>query len=232
MNDLSAAFVESYQMLIGFDPALYRIIARSLQVSLVALGLALMLGLSCAALLALHDFRGKKAVLVLIHTLLSLPPVVVGLMIYVLFSFQGPLGDWGWLFTPKAMIVAQVVLIFPIITAYGHDILADSWQGYRDQLRSLGANRRQSALILVHDNRHALTLVALGGFGRAISEVGAVMIVGGNILHHTRVMTTSITLATSRGELGLALALGSILLLLALAINIIGHVIRETAQSS
>ncbi len=231
MTDFSAAFAQSYEMLIRFDPVLYGIIARSLQVSLLALGLALLFGLACAALLALNEFRGKKTLLILVHTLLSLPPVVVGLIVYLLFSFQGPFGDLGWLFTPKAMIVAQMILIFPIVTAYGHDILAEAWGGYRDQLRSLGANRAQSALILLHDSRHALTLVALGGFGRAISEVGAVMIVGGNILHHTRVMTSSITLATSRGELGLALALGSILLLLALLINLIGHIIREQAKA-
>lgn len=226
MTDFSVAFLESYQMLIGFDPALYGIIARSLQVSLLALGLALVLGLTCAAWLALHEFRGKKIILIFIHTLLSLPPVVVGLIVYLLLSFQGPFGSLGWLFTPKAMIIAQMILIFPIITAYGHDILAAAWGEYHDQLRSLGANRRQSALILLHDSRHALTLIALGGFGRAISEVGAVMIVGGNILHHTRVMTSSITLATSRGELGLALALGCILLLLALIINLFGHLLR------
>ncbi len=227
MTDFSAAFLESYQMLIGFDPTLYGIIARSLQVSLLALGLALVFGLACAAWLALNEFRGKKIVLIFIHTLLSLPPVVVGLIVYLLLSFQGPFGSLGWLFTPKAMIIAQMILIFPIITAYGHDILAASWGEYQDQLRSLKANRRQSALILLHDSRHALTLIALGGFGRAISEVGAVMIVGGNILHHTRVMTSSITLATSRGELGLALALGSILLLLALIINLFGHLLRH-----
>lgn len=230
MTDFPAAFLQSYAMLASFDPGLYQIIARSLQVSLSALVLALIFGLACAAILALNAFPGKKILLLLLHTLLALPPVVIGLIVYLLFSFQGPFGDLGWLFTPKAMIVAQIILIFPIVTAYGYDILSEAWGGYQDQLCSLGANRVQSALILLHDSRHALTLVALSAFGRAISEVGAVMIVGGNILHHTRVMTTSITLATSRGELALALALGSILLLLALIINLIGYGIREQAK--
>ncbi|NQY82411.1 MAG: ABC transporter permease [Alphaproteobacteria bacterium] len=230
MHELAQAFLSALDMLLHFDAELYGIIVRSMQVSLSALGIALLLGLAAASALTLYEFPGKHVIIVLLHTLLSLPPVVVGLMVYLLFSFNGLFGSLGWLFTPAAMIVAQVTLVFPIIAAYGHDILRAAWHEYQDQLTSLGARKPQSALILIRDCRYALVLIALGGFGRAISEVGAVMIVGGNILHHTRVMTTSITLATSRGELGVALALGCILLLLALGINILGFLLRQRSS--
>ena len=230
MDSFQETFLHALRLLVEFDPDLYAIIGRTFQVSLSALAIALVLGLGLAGFLALNSFRGKNLIMLLLHTLLGAPPVVIGLLVYLLFSFQGPLGDWELLFTPSAMITAQVILILPIVASYGHDALREAWQNYQDQLRSLGANKWQSAWVLIHDCRYHLVLITLSGFGRAISEVGAVIIVGGNILHHTRVMTTSITLAISRGQLDIALALGGILFLMALAINLTGFVLRQMSD--
>ena len=230
MAEITTGFVEAFLMLSALNPELFGIIGRTFQVSLSALLFATLAGLSLAVWLALFRFRAKSLILILLHTLLGLPPVVVGLIVYILLSRSGPLGGLNLLFTVQAMVIAQFILIVPIIASYSHDILAESWRVHADQLRSLGANRAQSALVLIHDSRYSLLVVILGGFGRAISEVGAVIIVGGNILHHTRTMTTSITLATSKGDLSFALALGIILMTIALVVNFLVYQFRSQTR--
>ena len=181
--------------------------------------LAMLIGLPLGAGLALLRFPGDKAAVVLLNALMGLPPVVVGLMVYLLLSRSGPLGDFGLLFTPAAMIIAQCILITPIIAALTRQVVEDLWSEYEEQLRSLGADKVRALLTLLWEGRFTLLTAVLAGFGRAIAEVGAVIIVGGNIAHATRVMTTAIALETANGDLALALGLGIILITLALFIN-------------
>lgn len=213
------AFATALALLIGGDPQLFGIVSLSLQVSLAATLIAATIGLPIGAALALARFPGRQPIVVILNAFMGLPPVVVGLVVYLLLSRAGPLGSLGLLFTPGAMIVAQTVLIAPILAALARQTLEDAWAEHCDQLRSLGATLLQSAATLLWDTRYALVTVVLAGFGRAAAEVGAVIIVGGNIAGVTRTMTTAIALETSKGDLGLALALGIVLLAVVLAVN-------------
>ncbi len=186
-----------------------------------------LVGLVLGAWLAVGEFRGRHAVLVVLNTLLALPSVVVGLVVYLLLSRAGPLGSMGILFTPPAMVVAQSVLVLPIVTALARQVIEDAMRDHGEQLQSMGAGRLMCALILLWDERMSLLTLALAAFGRAVSEVGAVMVVGGNIDGVTRVMTTAIALETSKGDLPLALALGLVLLLVVLALNVMIASLRE-----
>lgn len=214
------------------DWALVEITLRSLQVTLSAVLIASLIAMPFGAWLALSRFRFRRLVIAVLNALMGLPPVVVGLAVYLLLSRSGPLGVFGLLFTPTAMIIAQVVIITPLIASLAHQASRDLWAEYRDLLISMGASKRQRVWILLVDGRRALLTAALAGFGRAVGEVGAVMIVGGNIDHATRVLTTAITLETSKGHLGLALSLGGILLVLALGVSIAVHFLGQTERSS
>ena len=219
MSEFSAAFSLAARMVIGLDPALIEIVGRSLYVSLVAVGMASFIGLPLGAAVAIFSFPGRRVIAVTLNALMGLPPVVVGLLVYLLLSRAGALGTLGLLFTPTAMIIAQTLLILPIVASLARQGSETLWEEYADQLRSFGASRGRQVLTILWDGRVPLTTAVLAGFGRASAEVGAVMIVGGNIDHVTRVMTTSIALETSKGELGLALALGFILITISLGVS-------------
>ena len=223
------AFAAAWDLLVGFDAELAAIVALSLQVSLTAAAVATVLGLPLGAAIAVERFRGRQALIVFLNAMMGLPPVVVGLVVYLLLSRAGPLGSLGILFTPQAMVVAQTALIAPIIAALSRQTIEDAWQEYEDQLRSLGARRLSAAMTLIWDTRFSLLTIVLAGFGRAAAEVGAVMIVGGNIAGVTRVMTTAIALETSKGDLPLALGLGIVLISLVILLNALAAVIREIA---
>jgi tungstate transport system permease protein len=230
MADLGAALGEAWRLVAALDPQLVRIVSLSLQVSLTAVCLAALVGLPLGALIAVRRFRGRHALVVLLNALMGLPPVVVGLLVYLMLSRAGPLGPLGLLFTPTAMVIAQTILIAPIIAGLSRQTLEDAWLEYAEQLRSLGATPFTAALTLLWDTRFSLVTIVLAGFGRAAAEVGAVMIVGGNIDGVTRVMTTAIALETSKGDLPLALGLGVILVTLVIAVNASAEVIKSTAQ--
>ena len=212
-------FATAFGLLLAADPVLMQIIGLSLSVTLTAVLIACLIGLPLGAALALARFPGRGAVIVLFNALMGLPPVVAGLIVYLMLSRSGPLGDLGLLFTPEAMILAQVVLILPIVVSLTRSVVEDIWAEYREQLQSLGAGRLRAVPTLLWDGRVNLLTGVLAGFGRASAEVGAVLVVGGNIAGHTRTMTTAITLETNRGNLGLAVALGIILLALTLTLN-------------
>ena len=219
MPDISQGFTQALGLVASFDADLVRIIALSFQVSGIAVLIASALALPFGAWLALARFPGRQILIAVLNGMMGLPPVVVGLLIYLLLSRAGPLGALGILFTPAAMMVAQALLIFPIIAALARQVIEDAWIEYREQLTSLNATRAQAARALLWDMRFTLLISVLAGFGRAIAEVGAVMIVGGNIDGVTRVMTTAIALETSKGDLPLALALGMVLIVLVVFIN-------------
>ena len=219
MTALSEAFAAALGLIAQGDSQLVAILLLSLRVSLAAVLLAALIGVPLGALVAVGRFPGRRAVVVLLNALMGLPPVVVGLVVYLLLSRAGPLGSFGLLFTPTAMVIAQTVLIAPIIAALSRQTIEDAWQEYAEQLRSLGVGRARAALTLLWDTRFSLLTAVLAGFGRAAAEVGAVMIVGGNIDGVTRVMTTAIALETSKGDLPLALGLGLILVTVVLAMN-------------
>lgn len=225
-NALSIALA----MVLEADSTLLEIIGLSLKVSLSAVVLSCLIGLPLGALLACSRFPGRGLVMVVTNALMGLPPVVVGLVVYLHLSASGPLGFLQLLYTPTAMIIAQVLLIAPIVTALSTQVLQDLFDEYADHFRALGLGRWASISTLLMEARYSLLTVALAGFGRAIAEVGAVMIVGGNINHFTRVMTTSIALETSKGDLPLALALGIVLLVLALTVNALVMSLRVSAQ--
>ena len=229
MNDVGRAFAEAFGLITRLDPHLVDIVALSVQVSLSAVAIAAFLGLPLGAALAVGRFRGRHAIIVFLNALMGLPPVVVGLLVYLLLSRAGPLGQLGILFTPAAMVVAQAVLVTPIIAALSRQTLEDIWTEYEEQLKSLGASRASAALTLLWDSRYSLVTVVLAGFGRAAAEVGAVMIVGGNIEGVTRVMTTAIALETSKGDLPLALGLGIILIALVIVLNALASSIQALA---
>jgi tungstate transport system permease protein len=212
------------------QPQLWDIVALSLQVSLSAVALATLAGLPLGAAIAVGRFPGRPAVIVLLNALMGLPPVVVGLAVYLLLSRAGPLGDLGLLFTPGAMVVAQTVLILPIIAALSRQAVEDAWREYDEQLRSLGVEALRAALTVLWDVRFSLVTAVLAGLGRASAEVGAVMIVGGNIDGVTRVMTTAIALETSKGDLPLALGLGVVLIGIVLLLNAAAFLVKEAAQ--
>jgi tungstate transport system permease protein len=229
MNDLGSAFSAALGLVGGADPALLGIVALSLQVSLAALAVAALVGLPLGALLAVARFPGRAAVIVVLNALMGLPPVLCGLLIYLVLSRSGPLGAFGLLFTPTAMVVAQAVLITPIVAALARQVLEGMWEEYAEQLRSFRVSAARAVPTLLWDGRFALFTVLLAGFGRAAAEVGAVMIVGGNIEGYTRVMTTAIALETSKGDLPLALALGMVLMAIVLIVNALAQGLRGAA---
>jgi tungstate transport system permease protein len=230
MHEIFTAFGEAGRMIAGAEARLVGIVLLSLRVSLSAVFFASLIGLPLGAAIAVGRFPGRQALIVTLNALMGLPPVVVGLVVYLMLSRAGPLGHLGILFTPAAMVVAQTVLIVPIVAALSRQAIGDAWQEYREQLRSLGAGPVTAALTLLWDTRFSLVTIVLAGFGRAAAEVGAVMIVGGNIDGVTRVMTTAIALETSMGDLPLALGLGIILLSLVLILNAGAYWIKEAAQ--
>lgn len=230
MYDISQALAAAGTLIAGFDTKLVEIVLLSLRVSLASVVLACLIGLPLGAAIAVNRFAGRRTLIVLLNALMGLPPVVVGLVVYLLLSRAGPLGQFGILFTPSAMIVAQTILVLPIVAALSRQVIEDAWQEYQEQLRSLGAGPLTSALTLLWDTRFPLVTIVLAGFGRAAAEVGAVMIVGGNIDGVTRVMTTAIALETSKGDLPLALGLGIILLALILMLNAAAFWVKEAAQ--
>ncbi|NDV53447.1 MULTISPECIES: ABC transporter permease [unclassified Salipiger] len=229
MQNIGEAFHLALSLVLSGEADLYEIVGLSLRVSLSATVLACVIGLPVGALVAVSRFRGRGVVLVVMNALMGLPPVVVGLLVYLYLSRSGPLGFLGLLYTPGAMIFAQTILIVPIVAALSRQVLEDLHAEYAEQFRSLCLTRWQSIAALLWDGRYALLTVGLAGFGRAVAEVGAVIIVGGNIDHLTRVMTTAIALETSKGDLPLALALGIILLVLALGVNAGVQTLRMTA---
>lgn len=229
MQSFGEAFGLAFGLVLAGDADLVEIVLLSLRVSLTATALACLIGLPIGALLAVTRFRGRNAAIILVNALMGLPPVVVGLIVYLHLSRAGPLGFLGLLYTPTAMIIAQTILIAPIVAALSRQVLEDLHGEYAEQFRSFALTRSQMIGALIWDARYSLLTVGLAGFGRAVAEVGAVMIVGGNIDHLTRVMTTAIALETSKGDLALALALGLILMSLALGINAIVQGVRFTA---
>lgn len=229
MGSFGESLTTALNLIGGADPKLAAIVVLSLQVSLSAVFFAALAGLPLGAALAVGHFPGRQIITVLLNGFMGLPSVVVGLLVYLLLSRAGPLGEYGLLFTPTAMVIAQTLLIAPLMAALTRQVVEDEWREYREQLRSLGASTPRAALTLLWDARFSLFVAVLAGFGRAAAEVGAVMIVGGNIDGVTRVMTTTIALETSKGDLPLALALGLILVALILAVNAVAHVTRQWA---
>ncbi len=219
MNTILNAFAEAGVLLASFDADFLAIVGLSLRVSLSAVLIACLIGFPLGAAVALFRFLGRGAVALMLNTFMGLPPVVVGLIVFLILSRSGPLGVLGLLFTPTAMIIAQAILVTPIIAALTRQIIEDLWGEYSEHLRSLNAGPLDTLGTLIYDARFSLSTAVLAGFGRAIAEVGAVMIVGGNIDHATRVMTTAIALETSKGNLATALGLGIVLLVIALAVN-------------
>ncbi|MCP4038651.1 MAG: ABC transporter permease subunit [bacterium] len=219
MENLTQAFATALRLLVTLDPDLVEIVVLSLEVSLTAVVLSALVGLAIGAFIAVTRFPGRGMVIATMNAMMGLPPVVVGLVVYLFLSRSGPLGFLGWLFTPTAMVVAQFLLIMPLLAALSRQVIEDLWEEYHELLRSLGATRFGVVQTLLWDGRHRLLTTLLAGYGRAIAEVGAVIIVGGNIAHVTRVMTTAIALETSKGDLPLALGLGIVLLLISLLIN-------------
>jgi tungstate transport system permease protein len=230
MSAILEALRGAASLIFSGDATLIGIILLSLGVSLSAVVFATLLGLPLGAAIAVGRFPGRKAIVVLLNALMGLPPVVVGLAVYLLLSRAGPLGSLGLLFTPPAMVIAQTLLILPIIAALCRQAVEDAWIEYEEQLRSLGAAGLRAALTLVWDIRYSLLTAVLAGLGRASAEVGAVMIVGGNIDGVTRVMTTAIALETSKGDLPLALSLGIVLITLVILINAAALWVKDVAQ--
>ena len=229
MQDIAGSLALALRLAAGGDAELWSIVALSLEVSLASALLASAIGLPIGALVAVRDFPGRHALVVMLNALLGLPSVVVGLVVYLLLSRAGPLGSLGILFTPGAIVIAQTLLVIPLVAALSRQFVEDAWVEYREQLTSLGVTPWRAVPTMLVDLRIPLLTVALAGFGRAASEVGAVMIVGGNIEGVTRVMTTTIALETSKGDLPLALALGLILIAIVLSLNALAYGLREWA---
>ena len=232
MNDLYTAFMTAGQLIFALDPELIRIVLLSLKITLSAVLLAALVGLPIGAFIALVKFPGRTILVAIMNAFMGFPPVVVGLLIYLLLSRAGPLGELGLLYTPTAMIIAQTLLVLPIIAALSRQTIADLHAEYDEQLRSFRLGKLDSAFTLIWDGRYRLITSLLAGFGRASAEVGAVMIVGGNINHVTRVMTTAIALETSKGNLSLALGLGLVLLVLILLVNLAATGIQSMADKA
>ena len=211
---------------------LFEVTILSLQVTLTATVVASIIGMPFGAWLALTRFRARRWIIATLNALMGIPPVVVGLIVYVMLSRSGPIGVLNLLFTPTAMVIAQVIIILPLIASLAHQACRDLWAEYHDLLISLGSKKMQRIQVLLWDGRRALLTAALAGFGRAIGEVGAIMIVGGNIDHATRVLTTSIALETSKGNLGFALALGGVLIVLSLTVSFAVHGLSRTERAS
>ena len=232
MTSFAESASTALQLVISFDTGLISIVGRSLSVRATACAIACVLGLLLGAWLGVARFAGRNALLTLLNTFLAVPSVVVGLVVYLLLSRSGPLGYLGWLFSFKAMVLAQAILVLPVVTALTRQAVEDVENAHGEQLRSLGAGSLVRSLLLAWDERYALLTVIIASFGRAISEVGAVMIVGGNIDGFTRVMTTAIALETSKGDLPLALGLGLILLAVVLLLNVLIGLLRRWREDS
>ncbi len=219
MSDLVDAITTAFRLVAGLDADLIEIVGLSLEVSLIAVAIAAAVGLPLGGALAVIRFPGRGALIVVANALMGLPPVVVGLIVYLLLSRSGPFGVFGLLFTPTAMIIAQILLVLPIVASLSHRTTSDLWDEYREQLASFGVGPARAVATVLWDGRFGLLTALLAGFGRASAEVGAVMVVGGNIDHVTRVMTTAIAMETSKGNLSLALGLGIVLIVISLAVN-------------
>ena len=232
MGDIANGMAQAFWLIVALDPDLFEIILLSLQVTLTAVVIASFLGIPMGAWLAVNRFRFRRITIAILNAMMGLPPVVVGLIVYILLSRSGPFGVLGLLFTPTAMIIAQVIIITPLIASISHQAIRDLWAEYHDLLISLNTSKWQRIITLVFDAKRSLLTASLAGFGRAIGEVGAIMIVGGNIDHVTRVLTTAIALETGKGDFAFALALGFVLILLAVLVNIAIHSITGTETSS
>lgn len=232
MNDILQGFIEAGRLIVSLDRDLVDIVALSLRVTVTAVMIASLIGLPLGAWLVVNRFRYRRATIAIMNALMGLPPVVVGLFVYMLLSRSGPFGVLGLLFTPTAMIIAQVLIITPLIASISHQTIRDLWAEYHDLLISLNATRRQRIGALLWDGRRALLTAMLAGFGRAIGEVGAIMIVGGNIDHSTRVLTTAIALETGKGNFAVAMGLGIILIALAVGVNLLIHTLSRTERAS
>ncbi len=232
MNDILEGFKQAIVLIVSLDADLYEIVILSLRVTLTAVLIASLIGIPLGAWLAVNRFRFRRFTISLLNALMGLPPVVVGLIVYILLSRSGPFGVLDLLFTPTAMIIAQVIIIVPIIASLAHQSIRDLWAEYHDLLISLNTSKWQRMKTLTYDARRSLLTAGLAGFGRAIGEVGAIMIVGGNIDHLTRVLTTAIALETAKGDFSFALALGFILIFLAIAVNMIIHTVSRTERTS
>ncbi len=230
MNDIWQGIGEALRLVFSLDADLFEIVLRSLHVTVTAVAIASAIALPLGAWLAVSRFRMRRFTIAALNTLMGLPPVVVGLIVYILFSRSGPFGVFGLLFTPTAMIIAQVIIVTPLIASISHQAIRDLWADYHDLLISLNTTKRQRIVTLIWDSRRSLLTASLAGFGRAIGEVGAIMIVGGNIDHVTRVLTTAIALETGRGDFALALGLGFILIALAFIVNMTIHVLSKTER--
>lgn len=230
MSPFAATFSEAMSLLTTFDHRVAEIVGLSLQVSGGAVVFGTLIGLPLGAAVAVSSFPGKQAVSVLINGMMGLPSVVAGVVVYLFLSRSGPFGEFGLLYTPPAMIIAQTVLVVPLMAAIARQVVEDAWQRYAEELRVMRFGWWQSVLTLLHDCRHSLLVAVLAGLGRAMSEVGAVMIVGGNIDRSTRVMTTAIALETSKGDLALSIALGIVLIVLILLLNALAFGLRHWAM--
>jgi tungstate transport system permease protein len=228
MHDFSSAFAEAFRLIASLDPDLGEIVWLSIRVSFASTCCAALLGLPLGALIAIAHFPGRSVAIVMLNALMGLPPVVVGLIVYLALSNSGPMGEFALLYTPAAMVIAQTILITPIIAAPTRQTIEDLGQEYDEQLRALGVRPLGAVATLLWDGRFSLMTACLAGFARATAEVGAVIIVGGNINHATRVMTTAIALETSKGDLALALGLGIILMTIAIGVNALVVGLRAT----
>ena len=222
--------VSALQLVMSADPTLIAIVRLSLTVSLSAALLAAVVGLPFGAFLALARFPGREAIIIVLNGLMGLPPVVVGLLVYQLLSRSGPLGSWGLLFTPQAMVIAQMVLVTPIIAALTRQTIEDLWTEYREELMAMRVGPVRRVATLIVDARFSLLTALLAGFGRAAGEVGAIIIVGGNIEGFTRTMTTAIALETSKGDLPLAVGLGVVLITIIVAVNALAWTARRAGE--
>ena len=230
MTDLWDGIVAAFWLVVRLDATLIEISLRSLQVSLTALIIACAIAIPFGTYLSVQRFRYRRMVITVMNALMGLPPVVVGLIVYILLSRSGPFGVLGLLFTPTAMVIAQVIIITPLIASITHQAMRELWAAYHDLLISMNTTKAQRIRTLIWDGRRTLLTAALAGFGRAIGEVGAIMIVGGNIEHATRVLTTAIALETGRGDFALALGLGFVLIALALMVNVATHWLSQTER--
>ncbi len=232
MNEILTGAIEAAKLIVTFDRDLYEIIFLSLRVTLTAVAIGSLLGLPLGAWLAVNRFRHRRSVIAVLNALMGLPPVVVGLFVYLLLSRAGPFGVLGLLFSPTAMIIAQAIIVTPLIASIAHQAIRDLWADYHDLLISLNTSRGQRMVALLWDGRRALLTAMLAGFGRAVGEVGAIMIVGGNIDHATRVLTTAIALETGRGDFAFAMGLGLVLIGLAVIVNLAIHTLSRTERAS
>ncbi len=232
MNELTRGLLDAWILIFTLDRDLLEIVALSLRVTLTAVAIASLIGLPMGAWLVVNRFRFRRATIAVLNALMGLPPVVVGLVVYILLSRSGPFGVLGLLFTPTAMIIAQVIIITPMIASISHQVIRDLWADYHDLLLSLNASRWQRIKALLWDGRRALLTAMLAGFGRGIGEVGAIMIVGGNIDHTTRVLTTAISLETGKGNFAFAIGLGLVLIALAVSVNLLIHWLSKTERAS